>query len=92
MIQLHAQKNGASASSDADRQRRRPPAPGLVSRAVLRCIEERRHELWVPRRFALAYAFRLALPGVYRWASSLFDPVPREVIDAVRRRQGCDGG
>ncbi len=36
--------------------------------------------------------FRLALPGVYRWASSLFDPVPREVIDAVRRRQGCDGG
>ena len=79
-------------TDEPSRYRGRRFPPGLVSRAVLRCIEERRHELWVPRRFALAYAFRLALPGVYRWASSLFDPVPREVIDAVRRRQGCDGG
>lgn len=73
-------------TDEPSRYRGRRFPPELVSRAVRRCIEERRHESWVPRRFALAYWFRLALPGVYRWASSRFDPVPREVIDAARRR------
>jgi NAD(P)-dependent dehydrogenase (short-subunit alcohol dehydrogenase family) len=73
-------------TDEPSRYRGRRFPPSMVSRAVLRCIEERRHALWVPRRFALAYGFRLLLPGVYRWASARFDPVPRAVIEAARTR------
>jgi short-subunit dehydrogenase len=68
----------------AYRGRKYPPS--LVSSAVLRCIEERRPEIWVPRVYRLAWLFRIFLPGVYRVASSRFDPVPGEVIEAARRR------
>lgn len=73
-------------TDEPSRYRGRRFPPELVSRAVLRCIEERRHELWVPRRFALPWLFRLALPGVYRWASARFDPVPRPVVEDARQR------
>ena len=72
----------------AYRGKRHPPS--LVSRAVLRCIEERRHELWVPRVYRLAWLFRILLPGVYRAASARFDPVPREVIEEARRASRGD--
>jgi short-subunit dehydrogenase len=66
----------------AFRGRKYPPS--LVSRAVFTCIERRRHEMWVPRRLALAWVLRVFLPGVYRWGAGRFDPVPAEVIAAAR--------
>jgi hypothetical protein len=70
----------------AYRGRKYPPS--LVSRAVFRAIERRRHELWVPRRLMLAWWLRVLLPGVFRWGAARFDPVPAEVIAAARARAG----
>jgi short-subunit dehydrogenase len=68
----------------AYRGRKYPPS--LVSRAVFRAIERRRHELWVPRRYALAWLFRVALPGAFRRGAALWDPVPPAVVSAARER------
>lgn len=68
----------------AYRGRKYPPS--VVSSAVLRCIEERRYEMWVPRAYRLAWLFRIFFPGIYRVASGRFDPVPREVVEEARRR------
>ena len=61
-------------------------SPEVISRAVFRAIEHRKHELWVPRWLMLAWLFRIALPGVYRRASGRFDPVPPAVVEAARAR------
>jgi hypothetical protein len=47
------------------------------------------HRTWAGR-FALAWLFRIALPGVYRRTSARFDRVPRAVIHAARGRSRRD--
>jgi len=61
--------------------------PDVVSRAVFRCIEERRHELWVPWQTKLAWWLRIVAPGLYRYGAGRFDPVPPDVIAAARVRR-----
>ena len=60
--------------------------PRVVSAAVFRCIEERRHELWVPRRLKLAWLLRVVAPALYRIGAARFDPVPADVVAAARAR------
>jgi short-subunit dehydrogenase len=69
----------------AYRGRRYPPS--LVSRAVFRCIERRRHELWVPRTLVVPWLLRLVLPGLYRAGARRFDPVPADVVARARARR-----
>jgi len=57
-----------------------------VSAAILRAIERRRHEVWVPNALRVAWWFRLLAPGLFRWGASRFDPVPADVIAAARER------
>jgi len=60
--------------------------PSAVSAAILRAIERRRHEVWVPNALRVAWWFRLLAPGLFRWGASRFDPVPADVIAAARER------
>jgi short-subunit dehydrogenase len=60
--------------------------PSVVSRAVFRCIERRRHEVWVPRRMMLVWLLRVLAPGLYRAGAARYDPVPPAVIAAARER------
>src|SRR5215471_3307383 len=60
--------------------------PSAVSAAILRAIERRRHEVWVPGALRVAWWFRLLAPGLFRWGASRFDPVPADVIAAARER------
>jgi short-subunit dehydrogenase len=66
-------------------QGRKLPA-SAVSVAILRAIERRRHEVWVPGALRVAWWFRLLAPGLFRWGASRFDPVPADVIAAARER------
>lgn len=68
----------------AYRGRKLPPS--AVSAAVLRAIEGRRHEVWVPRSLRAAWWLRLVLPGVFRWGAAHFDPVPATVVAEARER------
>ena len=70
----------------AYRGRKLPPSS--VSRAILRAIEARRHEVWVPGALRLAWWFRLLAPRLFRWGSARFDPVPADVVAAARERAG----
>ncbi|MCW5890066.1 MAG: SDR family NAD(P)-dependent oxidoreductase [bacterium] len=69
-------------------QGRKWPA-SAVSAAVLRAVEERRHEIWVPGRYRFAWLFRILMPGAFRAGSARFDPVPPEVVAAARARAGA---
>ena len=60
--------------------------PSLISRAVFRCIERRKHEVWVPRRMMVAWLLRVVAPGLYRAGAARYDPVPPEVVSAARAR------
>jgi hypothetical protein len=53
---------------------------------VFTAIEQRRHELWVPRSLRLAWLLRVFLPGAYRAGAARWDPVPAEVVAAARAR------
>ena len=68
----------------AYRGRKYPPT--VISRAVFRAIEQRKHELWVPRTMQLVWLFRVLFPGLYRFGAARWDPVPPEVIAAARER------
>lgn len=68
----------------AYRGRKLPPS--AVSAAVFRAIEQRRHEVWVPGMLRLAWWLRLLAPGLFRWGSGRFDPVPGKVIAAAREQ------
>jgi short-subunit dehydrogenase len=67
--------------------RGRKYSPTLVSRAVFRCIERRRHELWVPRSLMIPWLLRSFLPGLYRAGARRFDPVPADVVARARSRR-----
>ena len=73
----------------AYRGRKLPPS--AVSSAILRAIEQRRHEVWVPGMLRLAWWFRLLAPGLFRRGSAWFDPVPADVIAAARERARAAG-
>lgn len=75
-----------AASEAPMRFRGRKYPPSLVSRAVFRCIERRKHELTVPRWLRLLFALNHFVPGVFRMGAARYDPVPDEVIEAARRR------
>ncbi len=68
----------------AYRGRKYPPS--LVSRAVFRAIERRRHEVWVPRSLRLPWLFRVFLPAAYRRGAGAWDPVPPSVVAEARAR------
>jgi short-subunit dehydrogenase len=61
-------------------------SPRLVSEAVFRCIEKRRHELTVPRRLSLFFFLKALMPGAFRWGAARWDPVPRAVIEEAREK------
>ena len=60
--------------------------PSVISRAVLECIEKRRHEMTVPRSLWWAFFFKLLIPGMFRRGAARWDPVPKKVVDLARRR------
>ncbi len=68
----------------AYRGRKLPPS--AVSAAVFDAIEHRRHEVWVPATLRLAWWLRLLAPGLFRWGSGRFDPVPPAAIADARAR------
>jgi len=70
---------------------RRLPA-SAVSAAIVRAVERRLPEVWVPRRLMLAWWFRVALPRVFRAGAARFDPVPASAIAAARARAAASAG
>jgi short-subunit dehydrogenase len=68
----------------AYRGRKYPPS--IISDAVFRAIERRKHELWVPRRYRLAWLFRVFFPALYRNGAARWDPVPEAVVAEARAR------
>jgi NAD(P)-dependent dehydrogenase (short-subunit alcohol dehydrogenase family) len=68
------------------RFRGRKHPPSLVSAAVFRCIEQRRHEMTVPRSLRGALLFGALAPGLFRRGAARYDPVAREVVAEARRR------
>ncbi len=60
--------------------------PSLISKAVFRCIEERRFELTAPGSLRLAFLFKALLPGLFRSGASRYDPVLPEVLEQARAR------
>lgn len=58
--------------------------PSAVSAAVFTCIEQRRHELWVPRGLFGTWLLRVLAPNVFRRGAARWDPVPAAVVDAAR--------
>jgi short-subunit dehydrogenase len=68
----------------AYRGRKLPPS--AVSAAVLRAIERRQAEVWVPGGMRLAWWFRVAFPALFRRGAARFDPVPPAAIAAARAR------
>jgi short-subunit dehydrogenase len=60
--------------------------PAVVSQAVLRAIERRQHEVWVPRVLVLPWLLRIFLPGLYRLGAARWDPVPADVIGRAREQ------
>jgi len=57
----------------------------IVSDAVFRCIDKRRHDITVPRRLAPLIYLKTFLPGLFRWGAARWDPIPRSVIDEARK-------
>ena len=68
----------------AFRGRKLPPS--AVSAAILRAIERKLPEVWVPGRMRLAWWLRLVAPRLFRAGAARFDPVPPAAIERARRR------
>jgi NAD(P)-dependent dehydrogenase (short-subunit alcohol dehydrogenase family) len=75
---------GKTETETAYQGKRYPPS--LISNAVFTCIEQRRHEMTVPRSLTLPYWIKVLLPGLFRWGTARFDPVAPEVIEDARER------
>jgi short-subunit dehydrogenase len=63
--------------------------PELVVRAILRVIEQRRHEAMAPARdpgLAIAKLLRWLAPGVLRAGLARMEPVPAALLEAARER------
>lgn len=68
----------------AYRGRKLPPA--AVSAAIVRAVERRLPEVWVPPRLRLAWWVRVFAPRLFRFGMARFDPVPPAVVAAARAR------
>ncbi len=75
-------------TDEATAYRGRKLPPSAVSRAVLRAIAERRHELWVPRVLAVPWLLRIVAPALYRWGAGRYDPVAASVVAEARAAAG----
>ena len=75
-----------SKADTPERFRGKKYPPSIVSEAVFKCIEKRRHEMTVPRHFALTFLFKLLMPDLFRWGTARWDPVPAEVIERARKK------
>jgi NAD(P)-dependent dehydrogenase (short-subunit alcohol dehydrogenase family) len=75
---------GKTETETAYKGKRYPPS--LISNAVFTCIEQRRHEMTVPRSLTLPYWIKVLLPGLFRWGTARFDPVAPEVIEDAREK------
>ncbi len=64
---------------------RKYPA-SIISQAVFKCIEKRRHELTVPRWLWPVFLFKLLVPAAFRWGAARWDPVPQDVVEQARKR------
>jgi short-subunit dehydrogenase len=73
-------------TDEPTRFRGRKLPPSAVSAAILRAIERKLPEVWVPGRMRLAWWFRLLAPGLFRAGAARYDPVPPEAIERARRR------
>jgi short-subunit dehydrogenase len=63
--------------------------PELVSDAIFEAIDERVHEMTIPKRSPMLIAartLRLLLPSVLRRGMARTEPVPRDVIERARAR------
>jgi short-subunit dehydrogenase len=63
--------------------------PRLVTKAILRAIARRRHEVVVPRgspQLVVARLLRLLMPSVLRAGMAWMEPVPADVVRAARER------
>jgi short-subunit dehydrogenase len=60
---------GAARGHPYDRERPRPVPAEDVARAVVRAVEEGRHESYVPGSFRPAVAIRHLVPPVFRWGT-----------------------
>jgi NAD(P)-dependent dehydrogenase (short-subunit alcohol dehydrogenase family) len=75
---------GKTETETAYKGKRYPPS--LISNAVFTCIEQRRHEMTVPRSLTLPYWIKVLLPGLFRWGTARFDPVAPEIIEDAREK------
>jgi len=75
-----------AASEAPVRYRGKKYPPSVISEAVFTCIEKRRHEMTVPSSLRWAFLFKFFFPGLFRRGAARWDPVPREVVEAARRR------
>jgi short-subunit dehydrogenase len=73
----------------AYRGRKLPPA--VVSAAIVRAVEQRLPEVWVPRRLKLAWWLRVFAPRLFRAGMERFDPVSPAVVAAARARVATPG-
>ena len=71
-------------TDEPTRYKGRKYPPSLISAAVFRCIEQRQHELWVPRGLIGTWLLRVFAPGVFRRGAARWDPVPPGVVAAAR--------
>jgi short-subunit dehydrogenase len=64
--------------------------PSVIADAVFACIEKKRHEMTVPKSLSWVFLFKSLLPGLFRSGAARWDPVPRSVIEAARKRVAND--
>jgi short-subunit dehydrogenase len=60
---------GAARGHPYDRKRPQPVPASVVADAVVRAVEERRHEQYVPASFRPAVAIRHLVPPLFRWGT-----------------------
>jgi short-subunit dehydrogenase len=75
-----------AASEAPVRYRGKKYPPSVISRAVLECIEKRRHEMTVPKSLWWVFFLKLLLPGMFRRGAARWDPVTPDVVELARRR------
>jgi short-subunit dehydrogenase len=75
---------GAARGHPYDRTRPRPVPPGDVAEAVVRAVEGRRHEQYVPPSFRPAVTIRHLVPPLFRWGTRR--SFTQELAEDRRRR------
>jgi len=71
-------------TDEPTRYRGRKYPPSVVSDAVVRCVERRLHEVYVPRMMMGTWLLRVLFPAGFRRGAARWDPVPADVVAAAR--------